>query len=83
MMVAGCQVKGLYKNEKNDTFFVKKVGENEYFNLKNEEKKRRKFYDKGDLKIYFSIKTEINTGHRLKISVFSKVTKKGKKEKTF
>ena len=41
MMVAGCQVKGLYKNEKNDTFFVKKVGENEYFNLKNEEKKEQ------------------------------------------
>ena len=45
--------------------------------------KKRNFYDKGNLKIYFSIKKEINTGHRLKISVFSKVTKKGKKEKTF
>ena len=33
--------------------------------------------------MYLSIKTETNTEHRLKISAFSKVTKKGKKEKDF
>ena len=39
-------------------------------------------FDNGNLKIYFFIKPETNTG-QLKISVFSKVIKKGKKEKTF
>ena len=80
--MTGCEVKGLYKNEKNDTFFAKNCGEKKNILTKKMGKKRN-FYDKGNLKIYFSIKKEINTGHQLKISVFSKVTKKGKKEKTF
>ena len=38
-------MKGLYRNEekkKKDTFFAKKVAENEFFNYKNEEKKKMK-----------------------------------------
>ena len=58
------------KKKKKDTFFAKKVAENEYFNYKIKKKRKWKFYNKGDLKIYFSKKPETNTGHRLKISVF-------------
>ena len=44
---------------------------------KLKKEKKRKFYDKDNLKIYFSLKTETKARHRLKISVFLKVTEKG------
>ena len=44
---------------------------------KLKKEKKRKFYDKDNLKIYFSLKTETKAGHWLKISLFLKVTEKG------
>lgn len=76
---SGCQVEGFYKNEKKMTPFLQKRVEKMSV-LTKKMKRKRKFYDKGNLKIYFSRKTETNSGYWLKFSVFPKVTKKSEKK---
>ena len=61
MYFAGCQVEGLPKNEKMTPFLQKKWGKMNILTKKM--KKKKKILCKGNLKIYFSIKTETNTEH--------------------